>query len=133
MNVFDLNSDNIIMNIEGKDIEMRTAICYGKEYDRWLVSKCGKVWSFRTNRLLTGSESWRQMTRGTKVLNHVNLTTSTEEDFWEDGSGAIRKDYPNSKNTYNKSIQFYISIVTKNFSNLHHCCTAAEKNKINYE
>ena len=52
MNLFDMNSDNTIMNIDGKDIEMKPAICFGKVYDKWLVSKCGKVWSFKKNRLL---------------------------------------------------------------------------------
>ena len=35
MNLFDMNSDVITMNIDGKDIEMRHPICYGKEYDKW--------------------------------------------------------------------------------------------------
>ena len=52
MNLFDFNSNNITMNIEGKDIEMKPAICYGKEYDNWLVSRCGIVWSLHFNKIL---------------------------------------------------------------------------------
>ena len=53
MNLFDMNNDNTIMNIDGKDIEMKPAICYGKVIDKWVVSKCGKVWSVKFKRLLT--------------------------------------------------------------------------------
>ena len=107
MNLYDLNSDNIIMNIDGKDIEMKPAICYSKVFDKWLVSECGKVWSLQKDRLLSGGESWRQMSRGTKVLNHVNLMICTEEDFWKDGSGAIRKDYSNLKNKKSRPIKYH--------------------------
>ena len=31
MNLFDLNSDKIIYNIDGKDIEMKYPICFGKD------------------------------------------------------------------------------------------------------
>ena len=54
MNLFDMNSDKITMNIDGKDMEMKPAICFGKVYDKWLVSKCGKVWSMPRNKLLQG-------------------------------------------------------------------------------
>ena len=54
MNLFDLNSDKITINIDGKDMEMRHPILYGKVYDRWLVSRCGKVWSLPLNKLIQG-------------------------------------------------------------------------------
>jgi hypothetical protein len=38
---------NITMNIDGKDIEMKPTICFDKVYDKWVVSKCGKVWSVK--------------------------------------------------------------------------------------
>ena len=82
------------MNIDGKDMEMRTAICYGKEYDKWLVSRCGVVWSLKYNRLLKGGESWRRGWRGSKVLNHVTLCCAATENFWEDGSGYKRSNRP---------------------------------------
>ena len=55
MNLFDLNSDNTVVNIGGKDIEMKHPICFGKVYDKWLVSECGKVWSLTNNKLIKGS------------------------------------------------------------------------------
>ena len=53
MNLFDLNNDIITMNIDGKDMEMRHPICYGKQYDKWLVSECGKVWSIKNKKVLS--------------------------------------------------------------------------------
>jgi hypothetical protein len=109
IDLFDLDNDNdnITMNIDGKDIEMKPAICYDKVFDKWLVSKCGKVWSLQKDKLLAGGESWRQMSRGTKVFKHVVLNLCTEKGFWKDGSGAIRKDYSNPKNKMIRSIKYH--------------------------
>ena len=67
MNLFDMNSDVITVNIDGKDIEMRHPICYGKEYDRWLVSKCGKVWNVKKNKLMKGGRSYYHGKNGKRL------------------------------------------------------------------
>ena len=87
MNLFDLNNDTITMNIDGKDIEMKPAICFDKEYEKWLVSKCGLVWSLYYNKLLKGvvAKEWRKKNK--KVITHVKLLMSTPKDYWKDGSG----------------------------------------------
>ena len=85
MNLYDLNSDIITMNIYGKDIEMKPAICFGKEYDKWLVSKCGKVWSLTNNRLLRGYRK-PHYKRG-KILQNIDYQIIVEGDWWGDGSG----------------------------------------------
>ena len=88
MNLFDLNNDNIIMNIDGKDIEMKAPICYGKEYDKWLVSKRGKVWSLSKNRILPGNKKWAK--RGEdgerRLMGLSHIMYFREEDWWGDGS-----------------------------------------------
>ena len=90
MNLFDMNSDVITMNIDGKDIEMKPAMCHGKEYDRWLVSKCGKVWSKRNDKLIEGSRTYTNNKSG-KRLQHINHTMYVNEaDWWGDGSGRLR-------------------------------------------
>ena len=98
MNLFDLNSDKIIYNIDGKDIEMKYSTCYGKVYEKWLVSKCGKVWSVSQKRFLKGSTSSYNSYKSThtrtgskrksrKVLNMSYHMMLDEEDWWGDGSG----------------------------------------------
>jgi len=82
MNLFDMNTNTITMNIDGKDIEMKPAICYGKVYDKWLVSECGKVWSIGNNRFLRGS-----IRDGYSIYD---ITTSVNAPLWEDGSGNLR-------------------------------------------
>ena len=85
-----MNSDNITMNIDGKDIVMKPAICYDKEYDKWLVSECGKVWSFKKNRLLAGQFYYGYKKNDGKRLSGVKFTMKLdEEDWWGDGSGGI--------------------------------------------
>ena len=87
MNLFDMNSETIVMNIDGKDIEMKYPICYGKVYDGWLVSKCGKIWSLKWNKLLTGAKSYAHK-KNTKILRHITYSMMTdEENWWGDGSG----------------------------------------------
>ena len=87
MNLFDMNSDVITMNIDGKDIEMKHPICYGKEYDRWLVSKCGKVWSVKKNKLLKGHKVY-SYNNNSKVIKSIDYSIMTdEENWWGDGSG----------------------------------------------
>ena len=86
MNLYDLNTDIITMNIDGKDIEMQHPICYGKVYDRWLVSKCGKVWSLTSNRLLKGKIDYDYKKEG-KRIRGIKVTIKTPIGFWEDGSG----------------------------------------------
>ena len=85
IDLFDLDNDNdnITMNINGKDIEMKPAICYGKVYDKWLVSECGKVWSLKYNRKLVCQKS---------TSGHTQYATCTSIDFWEDGSGMFATD-----------------------------------------
>lgn len=94
MNLFDLNSDKITMNIDGKDMEMRHPICFGKEYDRWLVSKCGKIWSSGRgfNKLISGSKRY-SYEKGNKRLKGVQVHLKTPIGFWEDGSGAYHKSW----------------------------------------
>ena len=75
------------MLIDGQDIEMKPAICFGKEYDKWLVSECGKVWSLHFNRLLKGVVVRRCAKNNRRVITYVKLCMSTSKDFWEDGSG----------------------------------------------
>ena len=91
MNLYDLNSDKITMNIDGQDIEMKPAICYGKVYNKWLVSKCGKVWSNMYNSLLKGGRAYYYTKSGkTKKLHFIKHTiTMNEADWWGDGSGSL--------------------------------------------
>lgn len=91
MNLIDMNVNDITMCIEGKDIEMKHAICYGKVFDSWLVSKCGKIWSIPKNSLLTGALS------GSK-RNYVKVGIRTDESFWEDGSGNCQLSDRRKKN-----------------------------------
>ena len=94
MNLFDLNTNTITMNIDGKDMEMRTAICYGKEIDKWLVSECGKVWSTARgqNKFLSGKKNY-SFTKEGKHMNGIQLTLKTPVGFWEDGSGYTHESY----------------------------------------
>ena len=87
MNLFDFNNDNITMNIDGKDIEMRHPICFDKEYDKWLVSRCGKVWSVKKNKLIEGhiSYSYNKNSKAIKMIDYSIMTD--EENWWGDGSG----------------------------------------------
>ena len=96
MNLFNMNNDNTIMNIDGKDIEMKPAICYGKVIDKWLVSKCGKVWSTGRgqNKLLFGKKCYNY-NKKTKRLNSIQLKLKTPIGFWEDGSGGHHESYGN--------------------------------------
>ena len=81
------------MNIDVKYIEMKPAICYGKVYDKWLVSKCGKIWSGSRNRLITGCKNYQYSKEG-KRLREISLSLATPSGFWEDGSGYLRYDRP---------------------------------------
>ena len=76
------------MIIDGQDMDMKPAICFGKVYDKWLVSKCGKVWSIDKNKLLLGSKVTH---RGRSKLKKIAFVLHTiwlhEEDWWGDGSG----------------------------------------------
>ena len=87
MNLFDLNTNTITMNIDGKDIEMKHPICFGKVYNKWLVSRCGIVWSLTESRPMTGRVSY------TSPYNSYSI--STKRGFWEDGSGRRRSDRVN--------------------------------------
>jgi hypothetical protein len=87
MNLYDMNNDNIIMNIDGKDIEMKPAICYGKVHDKWLVSECGKVWSVKKGKLLKGHKVY-DYNKNSKVIRAIDYSMMLdEEDWWGDGSG----------------------------------------------
>jgi hypothetical protein len=87
MSLFNEDSDNIIMNIDGKDIEMKHPICFGKEYDKWLVSRCGKVWSLTHNKLIKGAKGFIRRKDGSRVITEVKTYMSVSKGFWEDGSG----------------------------------------------
>ena len=88
MNLIDMNANDIIMCIEGKDIEMKYPICYGKVYDKWLVSRCGKMWSFKWNKLLTGAKSYKY-NKNNKVIRGIGYTIMLdEENWWGDGSSS---------------------------------------------
>jgi hypothetical protein len=76
------------MNIDGKDIEMQHPICYDKEYDKWLVSKCGKIWSIKKNKVLVGHKSYT-FNKNSKRIKKLTFSMMTEKDFWEDGSGSL--------------------------------------------
>ena len=89
MNLFDMNSDKTIMNIDGQDMEMRHPICFGKEYDKILVSKCGKVWSYRWNKVITGNLVSRYNKDTTAPKCVVYALTLNEEDWWGDGSSRL--------------------------------------------
>lgn len=92
MNLFDMNSDVITMNIDGKDIEMKPAMCHGKEYDRWLVSKCGKVWNVKKNKLIEGSRAYSHNKNGKRLAFIKHTITLNEADWWGDGSGSLHHD-----------------------------------------
>ena len=72
MNLFDMNSDVITVNIDGKDIEMKPAICFDRVIDKWLVSRCGKIWSNGRgqNKLLSGKKAYSYNKEG-KTLRGV--------------------------------------------------------------
>jgi len=89
MNLFDMNSDNITINIDGKDIEMKPAICYDKVYDKWLVSECGKVWSVKKNKFLTGQKVYN-FNLNSKRVSHIQYDiTLKEADWWGDNSCSL--------------------------------------------
>ena len=102
MNLYDLNSDIITMNIYGKDIEMKPAICFGKEYDKWLVSRCGVVWSIRFNRHIKGAPTFIRRKDGSKNITSMKTFMSAPKGFWEDGSGL-----PQKGNTTRRNIKLH--------------------------
>jgi hypothetical protein len=91
IDLFDLDNDNdnITMNIDGKDIVMKHPICYDKEYDKWLVSECGKVWSFKYNKLLAGNKVQSYNKKGTKLKYIQYSIMLNESDWWGDGSSSL--------------------------------------------
>ena len=105
MNLCDMNSDNITMNIDGIDIEMQHPICYGKEYNRWLVSKCGKVWSLSRNKFIKGAVTHHLTKKGKRVVKQKFLLC-TPIDFWGDGSGLLQ-----GKNRIRRNISLHSMIM----------------------
>ena len=90
MNLFDLNNDIITMNIDGKDMEMRHPICYGKQYDKWLVSACGKLWSIKNKKCLAGCKSYQHLADNKRLLKFIRHSMILqEEDYWGDGSSRF--------------------------------------------
>jgi len=87
MNLYDMNNDNIIMNIDGKDIEMKHPICFGKTHNMWLVSRCGKVWSKYFKKRIYG----RKVPYGSGKKHYMQFCISTDIGFWEDGSGRLSR------------------------------------------
>ena len=87
MNLIDMNANDITMCIDGKDIEMKYPICYGKIYEGWLVSKCGKIWSLTNNKLIKGSKVFVRRKDGSRVTTDMKTYMSVPKGFWEDGSG----------------------------------------------
>ena len=73
MNLFDTDTDNITMNIDGKDIMMKHPICFGKVYDKWYVSKCGKVWSLHFKKVISGRPD---------SYGYWRLNINTPKGFW---------------------------------------------------
>ena len=84
------------MNIDGKDMEMKPAICYDRVIDRWLVSRCGKIWSNGRgqNKLLSGKKVYTYNKEG-KTLSKIQVKLKTPIGFWEDGSGGHHESYGN--------------------------------------
>ena len=80
-----MNANDITMCIEGKDIEMKYPICYGKVYDKWLVSRCGKIWSISRNKLIRGHKG-NVIINGKKHLQRIDYQIVTEKDWWGEGS-----------------------------------------------
>ena len=89
MNLIDMNANDITMCIDGKDMEMKYPICYGKVYDSWLVSKCGKVWSISRNKLIKGHKVCSYNKNSTTIIgvNHTIMIPLNESNWWGDGSG----------------------------------------------
>ena len=88
MNLFDLNNDNITMNIGGIDIEMKPAMCFGKVYDNWFVSKCGKTWSMKKKCIITGQKTcvYSAYSKTNKTIRSISFSIMTdEENWWGDG------------------------------------------------
>ena len=90
------------MNIDGKDIEMKPAICFDKEYDKWLVSRCGVVWSIRFNRHIKGAPTFIRRKDGSKNITAMKTFMSVPKGFWEDGSGL-----PQKGNTTRRNIKLH--------------------------
>jgi hypothetical protein len=93
-----MNANDITMCIDGKDIEMKYPICYGKIYEGWLVSKCGKIWSLKYNKLLTGTKLYNY-SKNSKAIKVIDYQVVTEKDWWGDGSG-----YKNAFKSYQRHI-----------------------------
>ena len=88
MNLIDMNANDIIVCIEGKDIEMKYPICHGKVYDSWLVSRCGKMWSMKKNCIITGQKSYAYR-KNTKTLHCITYSMMMDEsNWWGDGSSS---------------------------------------------
>ena len=104
MNLFDLDSDIITMNVDGKDMEMRHSICFGKEYDKWLVSRCGIVWSIMYHRVLPGTKQWSKKDKNNqkRILGLRHVMSFMEEDWWGDSSG--RPTWHKNRNGYQRDI-----------------------------
>ena len=91
MNLFDLNSDNITIEVAGKEIEMKYPICFDKEYNKWLVSRCGKVWSIKYNKFIVGrnikNDKGEFKKYGGAAREKVTFGLFLKEpDWWGDGS-----------------------------------------------
>ena len=91
MNLIDMNANDITMCIEGKDIEMKYPICFGKVYDKWLVSRCGKVWSMSRNKLIEGHkiQSYNKNSKVTTAINYTIMLPLDESNWWGDGSSSL--------------------------------------------
>ena len=100
------------MNIDGKDIEMQYPICYGKKCDKWLVSRCGKVWSIPRNKLIRGHKK-SQILDGKNRLQSIDYQVVTEEDWWGDGSGckSWRPPEHSGRETYQRHIAAHKMII----------------------
>ena len=81
MNLFDLNTNTTTINIDGIDIEMIPAMCHGKEYDKWLVSECGKVWSLKKNKVLSGHKSY-VYNKNSKTIQCIMYSIMMDEENW---------------------------------------------------
>ncbi len=85
-----MNANDITVCIDGKDIEMKYPMCYGKVYEGWLVSKCCKIWSISKNKLIEGhkKQSYNKNSKVTTAINYTIMLPLNESNWWGDGSGS---------------------------------------------
>ena len=86
------NTNIYTLHLNNEEIELKHPICFGKVYDRWLVSKCGKVWSKKYNKLIKGARSYVDNKNGKRFVFIKHSLSVNEADWWGDGSGKRHHD-----------------------------------------